>query len=219
MTTIEPDTVILTLVDRFQKCWVALWGDSPLQAVAYDDLETFQSDPSGYIVDWATAELEDFSPMALQHAVKEFYLAYGTPEEKRAYGVDDRPYTVCVFCHKVVRWNGTALVDPTRETEGDEPWFCIPPDRQPGIAYAEHGHEGKWLTLGEFRDKTKHLPDNMPITGDTQTDPSLAGASGGELDSWVNLRLTHIPESYDYDGDDERSITLDVWNDFDTRQW
>lgn len=217
------DVTFLSYVDPFGLVWVAIWDQHNTQAVAYDTIHDFMVG-NEYRPDEVTSELEDFSPMAIQHAVKEFYLRYGNADAKRLFGVDDRPYTVCVYCGKTVRWNGVALIDPDREEvtwngtevagrDGGE--FCEPPDRQPGVAYAEHGHEGRWLTLGEFRDRTSHLPDNMPITADTQNETW----EGKDVDSWINLRLVDVPETWDPEDSAQPSLILDARDDFDTRQW
>lgn len=67
----------------------------------------------------------------------------------------------------------------------------------------------RYLTLGEFRRKTAHLPDETPIT------------AGGILEQnpadWLNVAIERVPEQFPYG--DETSIILMLKDDFDTRQW
>jgi hypothetical protein len=66
-----------------------------------------------------------------------------------------------------------------------------------------------YLTLGEFRRATSHLPDETPITAGGITDQNPA--------DWLNVGLEHVPEQFPYG--DETSIILGLKDDFDTRQW
>ena len=66
-----------------------------------------------------------------------------------------------------------------------------------------------YLTLGEFRRTTEHLPDETPITAGGITDQNPA--------EWLNVAIEHVPEAFPYG--DETSIILMLNDDFDTRQW
>lgn len=200
---IHPETTFLTHVDPFGKVWVTLWEEDSQQAVAYDDIAQFENDPSQYIVDWATSQLEDFSPIALGHAVKQFYLEYGSAEEKRVYGVDVRPYSGCTDCGHLIHFE-------------DGEWYDEEDDRSPEVKPACTVHDGgiphqpRWLTLGELRFLTKDLPDNTPIT-------AYSGnlAAGNE---WVNVAVTAEAVS-GLLNEEQPSLILDLRDDFDTRQW
>lgn len=67
-----------------------------------------------------------------------------------------------------------------------------------------------WLTLGELRARTAHLPEETPITAHTP--------DGGW---WYNVELddSSIPKTHPPEGDDQPSIILGTRDDFDTRQW
>lgn len=190
-------------VDRFNKVWVTILGEASSQAVAYESLSDFENDASSYLVDWATRALEDFSYVALEAAVEDFYRSYGTSEEKRAYGVDDRPYSVCVKCHRVIVWD-----------EGDIAYA----DKETGriTCLGEEGevlpHRAAWLTLAEFRAMTKNLPDNTPIT-------AYAGNLGDGVSDWVNVGITAEAVENHTKADGDPSLILDLYDTFDTRQW
>lgn len=72
-----------------------------------------------------------------------------------------------------------------------------------------------WMTLGELRRRTAHLPDETPITADAQ------GVHDGLNSSWYNISMedSDIPRTHPPEGDGNYSILLNLLDDFDTRQW
>lgn len=101
---------------------------------------------------------------------------------------DNKVLVPCSECGQTVRWNGRLWLDPDHRPQcGDKPH-----------------HSPYWLTLGELRDRTAHLPDAFPITV-TQED-------------WYgNLHLDFVPENVD--DSDGISLILHQTDDYDTRQW
>jgi hypothetical protein len=103
--------------------------------------------------------------------------------------------------------------------EEDVCWSVLPgtPETRDNLATAAayfeatYGEpaETPWLTLGELRRRTAHLPDSTPLT-----------ASTPDGDWWLNLELdpSGIP-SGNPDSDDPPSIILGTIDNFDTRQW
>jgi hypothetical protein len=119
--------------------------------------------------------------------------------------VNQRPYSVCVQCRAVIDWDGTGWRDREDvEDEVGDNYICTKVETSPL-------HQPLWLTLGELRDRTKHLPDYMPVT---------VSPEGDGVPEWMNLRLADVPfPTWDPEGDDQSSLILSAHDDFDTRQW
>ena len=110
-----------------------------------------------------------------------------------------QPYSVCVGCHQVIFWSGTAW-GTKADDEGRLDGACGGDNPVDGWK-----HQPKWLTLAEFRHLTKDLPDSAPLTLYVN-------------DDWQNLRL--LPEDVEYYLDESNSsVLLTAVDDFDTRQW
>lgn len=108
--------------------------------------------------------------------------------------VTPRPYSSCIVCERTIYWNHTNWVDDDALMSCQDDPFKV--------------HRPKWLTLGELRDKTKHLPDTMPVT------------VGQEPGDWYNnLRLDDVPEDFDPVGGDVSSLILTQADDMDPQQW
>lgn len=179
--------------------------------------------------DWTVGDLN-----ALQDAVHE-WLASGQAEGEWR---EKNPYSVCIYCHQLIYFvTGRGLttwmaVHPIgRPPLNDpEPHMCPGETVQrvmPGglsVARAEHPHQPRWLTLGEFRALTEHLPDNMPVTAYSppRAPRAFPTDEGHGLNDWLNLRMPdpeNIPGANWPEGDDPPSLILETHDDFDTRQW
>lgn len=120
-----------------------------------------------------------------------------------------RPYSTCVTCRQTIWYDQEAGFWYPNEagSAGEEGPECYNPDRPEDRSIV---HQPRWLTLGEFRDRTKNLPDATPLT-----------AYGGNIEGvseWVNLQITR--EAVDnFLNDMGSSLILDITDDFDTRQW
>lgn len=72
----------------------------------------------------------------------------------------------------------------------------------------ERAARGRWLTLGELRRRTEHLPDDTPIT--------IATPDGGW---WLNAEMDDLEIPERWPSDEASSLIISTRDDFDTRQW
>lgn len=125
------------------------------------------------------------------------------PDENEQPWWEQRPYSTCIHCGEVIVFFGGWHVGKQDSALGFTPNWADQPD---------HEHEPKWLTLGELRDKTAHLPDWYPVTVSAQE------LEPGTYSDWYNARLGYIPTLADV-ALEPTSLQLDIIDTFDTRQW
>ena len=112
----------------------------------------------------------------------------------------------CRLCQRLIRWDGQQWFDDDGQSS------C--PDHPAGDSGLTMGHRPRWLTLGELRDRTAHLPDDMPVTAHSM---EVAGP-GVSRDSWENLRLEDVPDKYD-PTTGAPSLILETAVDFDAQDF
>lgn len=123
----------------------------------------------------------------------------------------EMPHSRCANCGQTIWWDGDGYFSQGTSGQPFDPGL---PRRGGCAKNPGQPHSPLWMTLGELRDRTKHLPDTLPLTVYTGGVEELRSAE------WCNLTLDESAlEQVARDGDEAPSLLLDAKDDFDTRQW